>query len=118
MSVEQRIKDALAPLGIPVEPDAYTGTETTYCIFRYNSVPDGFADNEPAYERYLIQVHLYSSVGTDTTEQRRQIKQLLYAADFTWPEEHGIPETERTEMYEGQHYMFACELAEGVGTDG
>ena len=118
MSVYQKVADTLATLGIPVVPGVYTGTETTYCSVHYDTQPDGFADDAPRCERCLIRVHLHGPLGTDTSALRRQIKELLFEAEFTWPAEQDLTDSVQEGRAEEQHYVLSCELTEAGASGG
>lgn len=114
MSVNQLILDTLASLGIPVVPDRYTGEESRYCVFNYNTAPADYGDDDPKHERYLIQVHLFAPIGENILEIRRKVKRLLHGAGLTWPVEENATETYETTGEGGQHYIFECEYVEGI----
>ena len=87
MTVNSLLKAALEPVA-PVEADTYEGTEPTYITFGYISTPTDFGDDEPEHE-------LFS----------------LAAAGTTWPSYTNASDKE------GQHHVFECQLARGVGAE-
>lgn len=99
---------AAMDFGIPCEPGIYKGTEDEYITFNYNSMPDDFGDDTPSHEINLVQVHYVCPVKQDSVARRKEIKQKLFAAGFTWPDM-----TDATDA-DSQHYVFECEIAEGV----
>ena len=108
MTVNSLLKAALEPVA-PVEADTYEGTEPTYITFGYISTPTDFGDDEPEHELFSISVHLFAPTGEDTIEKRRAIKKALAAAGTTWPSYTNASDKE------GQHHVFECQLARGVG---
>ena len=118
MTVNERSIAALSPLGYPVVPDLYTGTQTVYLTFHYSVRGAFFADDAPGYDVYLTQVHLSAPFGWDSVEARKEIKKRLFTAGFTWPEETDAGNETRAERADGQHIVFECELEEGVELDG
>lgn len=112
MSVDKRIRDALLPLGLPVENSVYQGTAKSYFVFNYQSLGADFGDDGPAHERFLVQVHLFAPLGENVTGRVREAKRALCAAGFTWPEVTNADDAD------GRHRVLECELAEGVECDG
>lgn len=122
MSVEAQIKEALDPFGVPVEKSllyAAAGKRPPrYYTFSCESFGDGFGDDEPGCERWLVSVHLFAPLGQSCLRQVRETKRALFAAGFTWP--RCVDATDQ----DGQHYVFECERAEpieggeGDGPDG
>lgn len=111
MTINQRIKAAVTPLVPVCVATIYQGNEPEYCTFNYNSVPALFADDEPAHEIYLIQVHLYAPIGYDTLRLRRDIKKALHSAGMTWPTYTNASDKD------GQHHVFECEIAQEAGAE-
>ncbi len=107
MTSNQKIKSAL-DFGIPCVPDVYTGEAKEYITFNYNSVPEDFGDDAPGHELHLIQVHYFCPLGHNSLARRKSIKQKLFSAGLTWPDETNASDKN------GQHYVFECEDAEGV----
>lgn len=109
MTVDQKIRTALLPLGYPVENAVYQGTEKTYFTFQYTTITTDFADDTPGHERYLISVSLVAPLNNSTISKLiRRTKKALFAAGFTWPE------TFNNSDDDGRNIIFECETAEGV----
>lgn len=108
MSMNRKIIDTLLPLGLPTQPDQYTGEAKTYFVFNCTSLPDDFGDNAPQHERYLVQVHLFAPDTLNTLDIRKQCKQLLFAAGFTFP---AMVDASNED---GQHWVYECELGVAV----
>lgn len=113
MTINEKIITALSPLGYPVVPDLHTGEETTYLTFNYNTLGGLFGDDAPILDLYFVQVHLMAPYGWNSVELRRQVKQRLFAAGFTWPEETDAANEYRSENT-GQHIVFECQMEEGI----
>lgn len=103
MTVNERIKAALNPMGFPVKPDRYKGDAESYFVFNYDLIPFQFADNRPTWYKALVQVHLFLPLGENSVARRMETAQALAAAGFTWPEI--IDASDR----ETQHLVFECE---------
>ena len=118
MSLNETIITALSPLGYPVRPDRYKGDEPVYLTFNYNRQCRLFADDTPQFDICFVQVHLFAPCGWDSEAVRLEIKQKLFAAGFTWPEETDAGSSDETLDPDGQHIVFECEIGEGVEVDG
>ena len=115
MTVNERIKAALDPIGLPVKPDRYKGEAESYLIFQYSTVGDGYADDAPGFERCLIQVHYLCPAGVNSLAIRKQVKRSLFQAGFSWPEEVNAGDGAMQKNDENkQHYVFECEWLEGI----
>lgn len=108
MSINERIKEALSVLEIPVVPKVFQGDDERYIVFNYNTIPVDFADDGPEHERYLIQVHLFCPLGANSLSEMRKIKEALFEAGMTWPDVTDVSDKN------GQHLVFECEIAEGT----
>lgn len=110
MSVNSRICAALASLKVPVQADTYVPADPSehYFTFNVSTLGADFADDEPGHERALLQLHYYCPTSYDSVARVRQIKRLLFAADFTWPNMTTAGDAA------GQHVVFEFETAEGV----
>ncbi|MEN6594696.1 MAG: hypothetical protein ABFC31_07125 [Clostridiaceae bacterium] len=84
MSVESDIIAAVSSIA-PCSANTYTGTATTYFVIYADTIPANFANDEPRSERFLIQLHFFCPITTDTTTVRKQIKDAISAAGFSYP---------------------------------
>ena len=107
MTLNQRIIQALKPLGLPVVPDVDTLHRPRCLVFNYDLIPAQPADNRPTWYKALIQVHLYLPLENDGREIRRQVLEALVDAGMTWP---GIIDATDEET---QHKVFECETLVG-----
>lgn len=114
MTVNERLIAALSPLGFPVVSDLYTGDESEYITFNYATRGVLFADDAPGVESYFIQVHFLCAYDFDYVGPVNRIKRALFRAGFTWPEMVNATGDYAEAAKEGRHYVFECELAEGV----
>lgn len=110
MSVNSRIRAALASLNEPVQANTYVPTDPSerYFTFNVSTMGADFADDEPGHERTLVQLHYFCPTGFDTVARVREIKRLLFAAEFTWPSVTPAGDAN------GQHIVFEFECAEGA----
>lgn len=112
MSIDERIRNALLPFGIPVENTVYQGKEKRYYTFQYSSVGEDFGDDAPSHERFLVQIHLFAPLSENITKLIKKAKRALAAAGFTWPE------VTNADDEDGHHRVFECEASEGIDLDG
>ena len=119
MTLNQRIREALEPIGLPVVPDVDTQQRERCLVFNYSTLPTRHADDAPAFELYLVQVHYVCPSGWNSLEERRAVKRALFAAGFSWPEETPASDSTQKNGENKQHYVFECEWLEGIedGTD-
>jgi hypothetical protein len=110
MTVDQLIVSTLqTPTGLEVEESAYTGTDSEYITFDYYTRPISHYDNAPENEIYHVSVHLVAPPRTPLATIRRQIKTLMFAAGFTWPEETNASSDAE------KHYVYECEYIAASG---
>lgn len=117
MTVNQRIMGALDPLGVPLVPDLYPGKADQYITFNYTTRGASFADDAPQFDVDLVQVHFFCPHDFDSADTRKAVRRRLFEAGFTWPEEINATGDHRESAKEGQHYVFECEIEEGVLLD-
>ncbi len=108
MSIESRIKGALAPLGYKTYPGNYDGADEVYFVFNHNTFGDDYGNNRPQHERALIQVHLFCPHDFNGVQTRKSVKLALLGAGFTYPSLTDAGDKD------GQHWVFEFETAEAV----
>ena len=90
-SIEKLLKSTLTVFGIPVYQSVYPGDEyekaspTEYIVFNYDTVPVCYGDNEPEYDLYLVQVHLFAKLDVNIRRRLAEIKIALVQAGFDYP---------------------------------
>lgn len=107
MSIDATIRNAITPIVPVCVPQIYTGTETEYCVFNYSELPTDFGDNMPHAMRYLVQLHWYLPLKANPNAKKKQIKQALANADFTYPSVVNASDAD------GQHFVFECQHVDG-----
>lgn len=119
MNLGEYIVTALSSVGLPIEPGTFTDTHDTYIIYSYDERPTFYADNQPQYTKFLVQVHLIAPPGKYTYGFRKSIKSCLIDSGFTHPVIIGGADVSKTGGGE-QHFIFECEFVapEEVGADG
>lgn len=88
MTLNQRIIQALKPLGLPVVPDVDTLHRPRCLVFNYDLIPAQPADNRPTWYKALIQVHLYLPLENDGREIRRQVLEALVDGRYDVARDH------------------------------
>lgn len=97
MSLNNLIISTLAPTGVPVAFQKYTGTLTTYVsFFEYNQQGALFADDVEKRTRHAIQVDVWSKGNYGTLVE--QVRSLMTDAGFTRNSEGEFYEND-TSMY-------------------
>lgn len=114
MSIAGDIAAAVAFTGYPVHQVSYDGEEATYFVVNMNAIPTNYADDAPQHDRWLIQLHLFAPFTLNTTAIRRQIRDALFGAGFSYP--HLVDASETTRSTDGteQHIVFEFEAVEGI----
>ena len=113
MTVNKILMKALEPIA-SVQASTYESydaegrTDEVYITFNYSTNPDNFGDNEPDHEVYSVQVHLFCPASTDSLLIRRDIKNALRDAGFTFPSSVDATDAD------GQHHIFECLIATEV----
>ena len=57
MSVDAALQTALRPLGLPVFPNKYTGSATSYLVTNWTMLGTAHGGDFAGAARYLVQVH-------------------------------------------------------------
>lgn len=110
MTWAEEVRNAVAALGIPcVQGEWEGGGEPRYMVFDGILIPDGYADDEPRYERVLIQLHLFAPAGDNTMALRKDIKLALKEAGFSYPSELSVSEGGLQREPGVQHIVFEFE---------
>lgn len=107
MNANSIIINALSPLGYPVKPDVYTGTESIYFTFNYSDDrSEDFADDEPQNDVAYMQIHLFTPQTFNITNLKKQARMKLFQAGFTYPSIQQFYEND-TKM---NHVVFTCQI--------
>lgn len=100
MTVDQRIRAALADICDVIKPNVYTGDATEYIVYNYSEYPLEFADNAPQSIGYSVQVHYFCPLGKNPNTIKDNIQNSLFTAGFSYPSIQDVTDEE------GQHYVF------------
>lgn len=103
MTLNQRIIDALSPLGLPVVPDTDTGSRERCFVFSADQAPTFFCDDVPWIYNFQVQVHLFLPAGENGVALTQQAARALHGAGFTRPEVLDASDGS------GQHKVLECE---------
>jgi hypothetical protein len=87
MNVEKQIINALEFTGYKVYNNSFTSTDPAYFVFMINVNPELFANDEVQYGVNDISLHFYCPLTQNTVELRRQVKDALQNAGFSYPYE-------------------------------
>lgn len=103
MTVNARLKAALEPLNVPMEPGTYTGEAERYITYNYDLVTAQMGDDGPIFYRALVQVHIVAPLGRTVTPLVKRVMGVLLQNEFTAPEMENAGDQER------QHQVLECE---------
>jgi hypothetical protein len=114
MSVADDITSAVSFTELPCYNGVYEGQESTFLTINMDAIPDNFADDAPQYDRWLVQLHLFAPYTLDTTTLRRQIRDALHNAGFTYPSL--VDASADKALIDGteQHIVFEFEVPEAI----
>lgn len=101
--MNERLKEALSPLGAPMEPGTYTGGSSTYLTWNYDLIPTQFGDDRPLFWRALVQVHVVLPLKKPAGALVKGAMAALIREGFTPPEMVNAGDEER------QHFVLECE---------
>ncbi len=104
MTAAEKIRETLKDFERPVINGLYLGSEKEYFVFIFSVIPAMNADDRPNMERYLTQLHYFCPHDVDCTKLRQAVKEKLFDAGWTWPDE--VDATDET----SRHYVFECEI--------
>lgn len=107
MTVNERIIQALAPLGIYITPDFYGGGKEEYITFNYaDDRAEDFGDNMSLHVVAYMQVHYFAPMEKNYLYVKKRIRKTLLTAGFTYPDV-----TDATFTDEGiRHLVFTCSI--------
>lgn len=109
MTINQKIKKALAPFGYPVKPDLYTGSSPKWITFNEaDNRSVMHADNRPTGDRVSMQIHFFLPENENYIVERREIRKALLQAGCTYPVITMLVETDT----HTRHIIFECEIIE------
>lgn len=114
MSIESRIVEAVAFTKMPCVTPNYDGEAKEFLTFNMDAIAGDFADDAPQHDRWLIQLHLFAPVTQNTRMLRKQIRQAIFEAGFTYPDQIEASEAFKKTDGSEQHIVFEFEDAEGI----
>lgn len=105
MSVNEKIIKALKPLGITAKPDFAKGAEEEWCAFNFVDDRGGdFGDGKPGTTIVSVMIHYYMPADKNYRITKRNIRNALAKAGFSFPEVTVLREEEV------RHIVFECEI--------
>lgn len=109
MTTFEKIKEALEPFGLPMEPDVYNGPEKQYFTYNYaDDYGDDYADDAPQTVINSVQVHFFLPRNRPFTAMKKKIRNALFEAGFTFPE----ITVRREDEERTRHIIFECDIEE------
>lgn len=116
-SIDYVLKSTLDSTSLPVYKSVYPGDKeenpdpTEYLVFNYGTEPVLYGDDEPEYDIYLVQVHLFAKLNINISARIKQIKSLLVEAGFEYPSTVDASDTE------WRHIVFETQASDGTVMD-
>lgn len=107
MSINDAAIQAVSPIVPDCVPDHYDGDNKEYCVFRYEEIGDDFGDDTANAVLYLFTLNWFLPLGVNPLEKKKQIKEALVNAGFTYPNVLNLSDEE------GQHFVFECQCVDG-----
>lgn len=107
MTLNQKLRQALEPLGLRLVPDVDTAHGERGCVLHYDLRPVQTADNAPLFYKALVQVHLFLPLEENGIALVGRAVRAVAAAGCTWPEV--VDASDET----GQHKVLECEYLIG-----
>lgn len=109
MSVAALLKSTLEKFGDPVfASDAFTTKDAKgnkqYYVFSLSTRGANFADNCPQAEICTATINFFCPHTTPIEARRKQTKEALFAAGFTWPTTVDASDTT------GRNIVFECQI--------
>jgi hypothetical protein len=114
VSIEEMVRGAVAFTGYPCAKTSYDGDACAYFVFRMDAIPENHADDMPQHDRWLLQLHLFAPFTQNTRALRKQLREAISDAGFTYPAMVDASETVRASDGTEQHLVFEFEVAAGV----
>lgn len=107
MTVNEKIKNALEPFGLPVTTDFFGGDVEEYFTFNYaDDRAADFGDNGPLHVVAYMQVHYFGPMDKDYLAVKKKVRKALFDAGFTYPDV-----TDATVIEDRiRHLVFECEI--------
>lgn len=107
MTVNEKIKNALEPFGLPITADFFGGDAEEYFTFNYaDDRSEDFGDDEPLHVVAYMQIHYFSPMERDYLSMKREVRKALFKAGFTYPEV-----TDATIISDRiRHLVFECSI--------
>ena len=111
MTLNKRIITTLSSLGYPVDFGKHEGDSDKYIVFNIvDERGDHFADDAPQAETGYIQVHFFAHKDFNHNTVKKNIKNLLFNAGFTYPRVQTLYEDD-TKLF---HLIFETEYTGGI----
>lgn len=105
-SINVRLREALAPVGLPVVPEVYTGEEPRYITTECTEDPSLYADGGPYLMGYSVVIRLFLPTGERPDSYKQGIFDALASLRCPYPDVESDTDLDR------QSWVFSCKWAE------
>ena len=106
INVNQIIMQALSEINMSVS--AETSLDATMPYINFNVTDDrgtAFSDDTAEYDKISVQVHLFTKLGYDYIDVKKQIRKKLHETGFSYPSVTTMNDDDYN------HIIFECEIA-------
>lgn len=84
--IEDTLYSALCDIGLPVEPEEYTGTDDNYITYNFIDVPVDYGDNKPYHVRRCATITLTLSNGVNPRSYKNAVIDAVLRCGMTYPD--------------------------------
>lgn len=110
MTTNERLLEALKKFPYPCTPDLNEpDEEEVKKYFTFNIIDEhgaDFGDNEPGAIKQDMQLHFFLPIGENSIKEKRQVREAVFAAGFTYPK---VTELREKKL---KHIIFEFEAVE------
>lgn len=109
MRTDERLEQALVPVGLPVKYYEYAGTKDTYIIYNEEyEQPTDFGDNQSQNTMMWWQVHVFAPKNTDFRKYKDMTVEALEKSGFIVTDIRTLYEKETKTI----HVVIYCHMEE------
>jgi len=98
MTLEKRVRTALAGIGWDICNTVYRGNSDRYIVFQHSDTAEWHGDDAPIAARALCTVHLFAPVEFNVLATELAAKRALFAAGFTWADREDASDGDSTHI--------------------
>lgn len=108
MTYDAQLCEAITALGLPIEPNLDTSTETEYLVYSYTSEGVLYGDDTPCLDRRQWALVYVAPIGFNKIATRHSIREAVFNIFGDWPIEEDDSDAS------GQRYIYTFETIGGI----